>query len=101
MAARLRRKGWSEAKIARAITQRDDASRRERSRADRQTPLIDWCNLIRDALASGATSSLGLLLHFHSGDAVEIKAREVLRGGQLNEPILAAIREDVLYEFRN
>lgn len=101
-ASRLRRKGWSDARIARALAQRDEASRRERGHADDQTTLAEWCELIRDALGSGAVSALGLLLHWRGNeDVIVLESREVSRSGQVNEAVLAAIRENVVYEFRS
>jgi hypothetical protein len=101
-ASRLRRKGWSDARIARAHAQREEASRRERRHADGQTTLAEWCELIRDALGSRAVSALGLVLHWRGNeDTIVLESREVSRSGQVNEAVLAAIRENVLYEFRS
>lgn len=104
-AARLRRKGWSEAKIARTLAQRDAATARP-PRGDSgpaPTSLAAWCALIRAVLASGATASLGLVLHGHgSGDDFEdlpLSAGERVPCGALDEDLLATLREDVGYRF--
>lgn len=67
------------------------------------TSLAAWCALIRAVLASGATASLGLVLHGHgSGDDFEdlpLSAGERVPCGALDEDLLATLREDVGYRF--
>ena len=106
-AARLRSKGWSEAKIARALGQRSEADSRPRSpiRGERQQAGLDeWCALIRDVLALRGVASIGLLIHQYSGgiddEAIVLQKREVVRARDLDETILAAMRSDTIYEFR-
>ncbi|MBP6749208.1 MAG: hypothetical protein KA144_06180 [Xanthomonadaceae bacterium] len=104
-AARLRRKGWSEAKIARAIEQRAEAkSRPPRPRAEPAiTSLSVWRELIEAVLASRATPSLGLVLHGmeHPNDFEDfpVSGRERIAHNRLNEAVLASMREDTLYDF--
>ncbi len=103
-AARLRRKGWSEAKIARALDQRNDANARPPRSDPSQTSLSAWCALIRDTLSSSSrTQYVGLLLHaYHSGmseEEIVLRERVTLHATELNEASLAAMREDTIYEF--
>jgi hypothetical protein len=105
-AARLRRKGWSEAKIARALTQRDEAQARPRRRREEptQTSLDQWCALIRETLATSRIAFVGLLLHDYRGsindEDIALKGRQTFRANDLNETALAAMREDTICEFR-
>lgn len=104
-AARLRRKGWSEAKIARAIEQRAEAkSRPPRPSAEPEiTSLRVWRALIEAVLASRATPSLGLVLHGmeHPNDFENfpVSGRERIARKLLSEAVLASMREDTLYDF--
>lgn len=106
-AARMRGKGWSDAKIARALGQRSEADSRPRSplRGGREeTSLDEWCALIRDILALRGVASIGLLIHQYGGgihdEVVDLQTREVVRACDLNEATLAAMRSDTIYEFR-
>ncbi len=106
-AARLRRKGWSEAKIARALAQRDQALARPRVRRgeQQQTSLNQWRTLILETLATSRTAYVGLLLHHYHGsinnEEIALRSREIVRANDLNEAKLAAMREDTIYEFRH
>lgn len=107
VAARMRSKGWSDAKIARALGQRSEADSRPRSpvRGGREeTPLDEWCALIRDVLALRGVASVGLLIHQYGGgindEVVDLQKREVVRTCDLSEAMLAAMRSDTIYEFR-
>ncbi len=105
-AARLRRKGWSEAKIARALAQRDQALARPRVRRgeQQQTSLNQWRALIRETLATSRIAYVGLLLHHYHGsinnEEIALRSREIVHANDLNEAKLAAMREDTIYEFR-
>ncbi|TXH65277.1 MAG: hypothetical protein E6Q88_14105 [Lysobacteraceae bacterium] len=105
--ARLRRRGWSEAKIARALDQHDAAEARERIFRGQEPPptsLAQWLALIEAALNTKATPWLGLLLNTYRGDveseAIVLLGREVVGHGQHREQTLAAMRHGTLYEFR-
>lgn len=105
--ARLRRKGWSESKIERALMQRGEARSRPvspRRGEQLQTSLDVWSALIREALASPHTAYVGLLLHDYRGDInseeIALQERQVIRVGKLSEATLASIRADTIHEFR-
>lgn len=103
--ARLRRKGWSEAKIARALEQRAEAKARPpRPRAEPEiTSLRVWRTLIEAVLASRATPSLGVVLHGmeHPNDFEDfpVSGRERIPRDRLDEAVLASMRDDTLYDF--
>lgn len=97
-AQRLRRKGWSAAKIERALAQQQD--RRAQRVVESTAP---WLAFIRDMLTQTKNTRLGLLLHYYSGalDAdIVLSARESVPLPLLSEALLEGLRQDVLYEFR-
>lgn len=108
-AGRMRRKGWSEAKISRALTQRGDASERDvlaqkahAASGESQGTLNAeaWLDCLRDVLESGATPWIGLLHHFYSGGLDQefvLQARENWCLAALDADALARMREDKLH----
>ncbi|MEQ1513028.1 MAG: hypothetical protein ABL934_10160 [Lysobacteraceae bacterium] len=102
--ARLRRKGWSESKIARMLVQRDEAGARPRAPGQGQTSLGEWCALIHAVLASPRITYVGLLIHEYRGDIndeeVALQGRQTVRAKDLDEATLASMRDDTIYEFR-
>lgn len=99
-AARLRRKGWSEAKIARSLAQQVAAEDRpSRQSGDlASTSLAEWVALIDAVLASNATRSLGLLW-CELDDVVDPADRSRIRRAALDEDALAHMRRDVIHDF--
>lgn len=104
-AQRLRKKGWSETKIARSLAQARE--RQEADAASKETELRDaaltWISLIRDILDSGKTPSLGLLLHFYGGPldaSFHLLSRDTVPASGLNDTTLLSMNEDVLYLFQ-
>jgi hypothetical protein len=105
---KLRKKGWSEAKIQRWADERERTkekrTREDAVRAETGTPLADqWINFIEAALKSGQTPRIGLLLHEYSG-GIESERIKVLHKGKikmanLTPDLLIGMKEDVLYEF--
>ncbi|MBF6023969.1 hypothetical protein [Lysobacter niastensis] len=100
---RLLKKGWSKAKVARALAQKQESSARsdvavlEASAAD----LASWTKLIAEILGSG-TREFGLLLHSYRGpldEDIKLKGTEQIATGDDTGEILRKMREDVLYVF--
>lgn len=103
-AARLRRKGWSEAKIARAIAQRAEADARPPRPSGEPAPtsLAEWVALIDVVMASGATSSLGLYWENTPGaddESVSSTPRTRIPRSSLDEAVLAGMAEGVIHDF--
>lgn len=105
---KLRRRGWSEAKIDRWRDQTGQgrARREQESGAGAQRGLQDanqWIDLLRDLLNSGAGPRIGLLLHWYRGsvesERVALKGVRRVAISTLNPDQLMGIEEDVLYEF--
>lgn len=99
-AQRMRRKGWSEAKIERALAQRQSA---REAHAPSQDPCAPWLALIRDVLTQTRSTRFGLLMHWYGGpleDDIVLSDRQSLPLAELNTQLLGQLRDDVLYEFR-
>jgi hypothetical protein len=101
--ARLRKKGWSETKIDRWLADKEHADKRRHQRVTAGTLDADrWLALLREILSSGATETIGLLMHWYSGpisDADFIFARERVPLLEVTPDFLLNIEEDRLYEF--
>ena len=69
-AAKLARKGWSQAKVERWLTDRRKGETQRQKRRDATAPdsIELWANIVRDVLAVPGVIQAGLLLHFYSGD---------------------------------
>jgi hypothetical protein len=106
---RLRRKGWSEAKIQRWIEEKEKASDKKESRNElyrqSQEPRAEeWVKFLKDAVANPAVGEFGLLLHFYKTgperETIELKRQETTSVHTLSPDFLMTIDEDVLYVFR-
>ncbi len=94
--SKLRRKGWSEAKIKRWKEQKAEHLAKLKSTQD----ATDWEDLLRDMLNSRQTPFVGLLLHWYSSsieERIELQGREDVK---VSAETLGRMREDVLYEFQ-
>ena len=69
-AMKLAKKGWSQAKIDRWLSDRARTDDRAGERRHANTPdsLTLWSRIIADLLATPGVKHAGLLLHFYSGD---------------------------------
>jgi len=103
--ARYKRKGWSQAKIDRAMAnrERDEEAKIEDDR-DRQTrQLSSWISFIEEVLNQKAASKFGLLFHMFKGSLVDdkIPVRRIETNTTKNlEWQLAHMEEDSLYWFK-
>lgn len=103
--AKLKKKGWSQAKIDRWLGEKETAS--ERSSLQRAhscgADLKNWCQFIKTFLPANPGKALGILLHWYSGsledEKIEIKSIERIPLSEELEKNLLSIREDVLYLF--
>jgi hypothetical protein len=105
---KLRKQGWSEAKIQRWIEQKEQTKvrnvRKEEAGARADQPLAEqWIRFITDLLESGYTSKIGLLLHLYHGgietERIQIQSKEKVTLAELSPGQLMSMKEDVLYEF--
>ncbi len=100
-----RARGWSEAKIARAIEQSTKARRRreERKEAAALAGVEEWVAFLKGALARGRIRSIGVFYR-HDGRLLSTKdleeaRRERIALASLEPPALAHLKEGVIYEF--
>jgi hypothetical protein len=101
----LRKRGWSEAKIARSLAQKRDAGeRRDARRAAAITAgLSDWVTFLKGAPAHGHLKSIGI---FYREDGEWLSAKDLKEGRRetssltaLEPDVLAHLSERVLLEF--
>ena len=107
----LRRKGWSEAKIARWLEDKQRAAgHHERKEAwlAGQPPGPEeemWLGFLREALGGGAARGIGLLLHWYSGgvdsERISVKARSAVPLAVGSEDLLRRMEYGHLYMFTN
>jgi hypothetical protein len=105
---KLRRKGWSEAKIRRWLEQkaqtREKHAREDEARAGSNTPVAQsWVDFISAVLNSKCTDRVGILLHFYhmdvEGERIKIAGNERVKREGLTPRLLMEMEYDVLYEF--
>ena len=105
---KLRRKGWSEAKILRWLEQKEltkeKHAREDEARAGSYTPVAQyWVDFISAVLNSGCTDRLGILLHFYRMDVederVKLLGSERVKLEELTPRLLMEMEYDVVYEF--
>lgn len=98
-----KRKGWSEAKIARWQEQLENNRRanaeREENTRETGADLDGWVNIIRDFHADVGLGYVGILLHWYRGglsERIDV-TRKKLRFDDHIKASLGSIEEDVLY----
>ena len=104
--AKLRKKGWSPAKVARALEQRQEkaALKQQASETADRAQAASIEGFVSGVLRSGLTPELGLLLHSYRGPLDEefsiLRQEQVAPNAPLAQ-VLPAAEEDVLYLFRS
>lgn len=105
---KLRRKGWSEAKIERWLNDKRAAKERQQlareGRAQLDTPDAEsWQALLQEVLETTPTQHVGLLLHWYHGsiESERIAIQEVVRVpiARATPEFLMRTAEDVVYCF--
>jgi hypothetical protein len=105
---KLRRKGWSEAKIRRWLEQKEQTKethiRRDEARAGSETPVAQyWVDFISAVLNSQCTDRVGILLHFYhmdvEGERIKILSNKRVKLEYLTPRLLMEMEYDVIYEF--
>ena len=105
---RLRKQGWSEARIERWLAEKRAAREKDERKAQHQAeggtqevkPFID---LLTAVLTSGATRQLGVLLHWYksgvTNERIRLKDTITTRLVKVTPESLMMMKEDVLYNF--
>ncbi len=103
--AKLKKKGWSQAKIDRWLGEKETASERTSlQRANSSgADLKSWCEFILAYLKASEGEALGILLHWYHGsldnEKISIQSIERIPLTEELEKNLLSMREDVLYLF--
>ncbi len=101
----LRKRGWSEAKIARALAQQRDANQRhDAQRTTRNLALLtSWVTFLKGAPAHGRLKSIGIFYRedgrWLSAKDLEEAPRETSVLVSLEPLVLARLQAGVLHEF--
>lgn len=105
-ARRLRRKGWSEGKIARALEQADahrqDAA--DATGANEAADLSRWLSLLQQWVRAGKASYVGLLFHMYDGSLqapFPVHGRTLHRLSSVGADALAHLEPDTVHVFTN
>jgi len=105
---KLRKQGWSEAKIKRWLEQKEQTKERhlreDEALAKGGAPELDrWIMLLRELINVRQIPMVGLLLHWYHGsvesERINIQRRERFRLSEVTAERLMKIEEDVLYEI--
>ena len=100
-ANKLRKKGWSEAKIQQSLRERTLA--REKPRPDITESAYRWIKFLREILSAKRTPRIGLITHFYQGDIetedFHINSTQTLVLTDLRQETILGLEDDVLYTF--
>lgn len=100
-ARKLARKGWSAAKVARALAQKRESAEASFQARDGEA-LVRWTDFVRAVLASGHVRELGLVLHQYHGpldEDVTLRERRRVKVTAALPEVLRDLDEDVLHLF--
>jgi hypothetical protein len=103
--AKLREKGWSDAKIQRWHLDKERAATRRKEHLHHgvKNELQTWVNLIRDLLSRMLIPRFALILHFYDGplddEKISVSATRRIPLAELSANALAHLERDVLYKF--
>jgi hypothetical protein len=100
-ANKLRKKGWSEAKIQRSLRERTLAH--EKPRPGIPESAGRWIKFLREILSGKQPPKIGLITHFYQGDIetedFHIKSTQTLVLTDLRHETILGLEDDVLYTF--
>lgn len=103
---KLRRKGWSETKIQRFLSDKNKNTEKyirgsEQSKAAAENELQEWVAFYRKLFESTDIKTFGILLHWYSGsiesERITIKKRVLISRSELTIKHLLEVEEDTLY----
>jgi hypothetical protein len=102
----FRKKGWSETKIERWLSEKKDLSIKNESNSGNSkkfSEIESWKNFVVEVLNSKFASKIGVLLHMYSGsictEPIELLGKIVIKLKNVNEEVFLTMYEDHLYEF--
>lgn len=106
---KLKRKGWSEVKIKRWLTDREKTIEKDKIRYDRivngvHIDIENWIEYLNKIFTDTKVQHFGLLLHWYKGrldsERIKVKGRIELKLTNLTADALLRMEEDVIYEVR-
>ena len=106
--AKLRKQGWSEAKIQRWRTQkdsgRDKQEREDKTRAETSVQHVEpWLLFLTDLLASKLTDRIGLMVHWYRRDfeteRLKIEKQELVSPDQRTIDQLLHLQDGIVYHY--
>jgi hypothetical protein len=106
---KLKKKGWSEAKINRWLADREKTIEKDKIRYDRivngvHLDIENWIEYLKKIFTSTKVQHFGLLLHWYKGglenERIKLKDRIKVKVSELTPDILLNMEEDVVYEVR-
>lgn len=106
---KLKRKGWSETKIQRWLTDREKTIEKDKVKYDRivngvHVDIENWIDYLNKIFTETKIQHFGLLLHWYKGglesERIKLKDRIKVRLNELTPDTLLKMDEDVIYEVR-
>ncbi|MFC1745791.1 hypothetical protein ACFL35_17495 [Candidatus Riflebacteria bacterium] len=100
---KLRKKGWSQTKIERWISDKNkDLDKRASGKGNPETK--EWIEFINATIADTSIGKFGLLLHWYSSGSsetehIKIKSIEKIHIKDVNPEFIMRIKEDTYYLF--
>ena len=103
---KLRRKGWSEAKIQRLMNERNKKEERytedlEQRKTSAQNGIQEWIDFCKKLFEITPIKTFGILLHWYGGgisnERINLKGRISIDKSELTAKNLLEIEEDTLY----
>lgn len=97
----IRRKGWSEAKIARWYKEKKATADRRNEKRSVVEDYEQYSAFLHQTLSERLTTHIGLLIHFYSGaisaEEIEVTKTVTLPIDRVSAVTLMALEDDVLY----
>jgi hypothetical protein len=106
---KLKKKGWSETKIQRWLTDREKTIEKDKIKYDRivncvHIDIMNWIEYINMVFTKTKIEQFGLLLHWYKGgvksERIKLKDRVKIKLCDLTPDTLLKMEEDVIYELR-
>jgi len=104
---KLKKKGWSETKINRWLTDREKTIEKDKVRYDRivngvHLDIENWIEYLKKIFTSTKVQHFGLLLHWYNGglesERIKLKDRIKIKVSELTPDALLKMNEDVVYD---
>lgn len=102
----LKKKGWSETKIERWLSEKENTEGRKEARnssVNKRSEIEAWMEFVSEILNSKLTSKISVILHMYSGsvgtEAISFSGKVVTKAKNINEQVFLSMKEDYIYEF--